>query len=199
MPLGGRHLAAPGLCVGSLAASVLSAFKNELFEFAPRLLGGALLLPQTSPPTASLQLLLPISFINTGYAEGVIEWVALKLVPSDGGDSFVYEPSLEIDLMKFTQGRRGLHADSTIGAFHPFPLESKKSVNEPILCLPRAAPDGKVTQLPTGTYRMDICLEASNASALQLMLSIDEAITPKLLGDFAAGGSIFVTNRAMRL
>src|ERR1035437_4563540 len=69
-----------GLSIASLAVAILSAFKNELFEFAPAVLGSEIILAQARPIHAKLTVILPLSFVNTGYAEGVVEWVAVKLV-----------------------------------------------------------------------------------------------------------------------
>ncbi len=188
-----------GLSIASLIVSILSAFKNELFDFAPRLVGGALMLPQTEPRSDNLQFVLPLSFVNTGYAEGIIEWVALKFVPTVGGEEFVCDPIAEIDLTKFLQGRRHLHAENILGAFLPFPLESKKSIGKAILFSPQLSADEQPRLFVLGEYRMDVYLKASSESVPQKMLSVEKALTPKLIQDFRAGGSIFVNNREISL
>src|ERR1051326_7525949 len=104
-----------GLSIASLAVAILSAFKNELFEFAPAVLGSQVIFVQARPIHAKLTVILPLSFINTGYAEGVIEWVAVKLVRRTDRQSAVLHPTLEVDMLKFWQGKHYLHADNTIG------------------------------------------------------------------------------------
>jgi hypothetical protein len=63
-----------GLSVASLAVAILSAFKNELFEFAPAVLGSEIVFAQAKPARAKLALTIPLSFINTGYGEGIKRW-----------------------------------------------------------------------------------------------------------------------------
>lgn len=186
-----------GLSIASLAVSVLSAFKNELFEFDPQLVGGAIILPQTEPRSNSLQFILPLNFVNAGYAEGVIEWVALKFVPTDGGEPFICDPVAEIDLVKYIQGRRHLHAENILGGFLPFPLESKKSLAKAILFSPQQTTE-RVREIVRAEYRMDVYLKAANRRPVKI-LTVEKALSAKLLEDFANGGSIMNMNRDIRL
>ena len=155
------------------------------------------MLPQTEPRAVSLQFVLPLNFVNAGYAEGVIEWVALKFLPSTNGEEFVCGPVGEVDLVKFIQGRRHLHPENMLGPFLPFPLESKKSIGKAVLFSPEPS-DGAQRVLIPDDYRMDVYLKASGRAPVK-MISVERALTPKLIADFAAGGSIFVANREIKL
>lgn len=71
-----------GISVASLAISILSAFKNELFDFAPQVVGGDFaLIHSTAPNVAQSGLLLPVHFVNRGYGEGVIVAISRAIAP----------------------------------------------------------------------------------------------------------------------
>ena len=157
-----------GLSIASLVVAILSAFKNELFEFAPAVLGSEVILVQPRP--TPLTVILPLSFVNTGYAEGVIEWVAVKLVRIADGHFTVLHPTLEIDQLKFWQGRHYLHADNIIGTFASFPMESKKVVVKSILF---SVQEGQTLDLVEGEYRFNIYVKASNARKGRILHSFE--------------------------
>lgn len=182
-----------GLSIASLAVAILSAFKNELFEFAPAVLGSeVIILAQERPIHANLTVILPLSFVNTGYAEGIVEWVALKLVHTADGDFSVLHPTLELDLLKFWQGRRYVHADNLIGTFTSFPIESKKVVVKSILF---TAPDGaKPFTLVEGEYRFDIYVKSSNARKARVLHSFKYTVSDQNLSSYVSGKTLALSD-----
>jgi|ERR1051326_644034 hypothetical protein len=186
-----------GLSIASLAVAILSAFKNELFEFAPAVLGSQVIFVQARPIHAKLTVILPLSFINTGYAEGVIEWVAVKLVRRTDRQSAVLHPTLEVDMLKFWQGKHYLHADNTIGLFTSFPLESKKVVVKAILfTVPTAA---EPFSLSEGEYRFDIYLKASIAKRAKVMHSLTYTFSEQFLTEYISGKTMVLGDLGIRL
>jgi hypothetical protein len=181
-----------GLSVASLVVAILAAFKNELFEFAPAVLGSEVFLAQAQPAHDKLTVIIPLSFINTGYAEGVIEWVAIKLTYITDGQFSILEPVVEVDLIKFLQGKRYLHAESTLGQFASFPLESKKVVSKAILFA--ASPDKPSFTLVEGKYRFDVYVKSSSVDKAELLHSFNQEFTKDLLTKYLAGSSIMLSS-----
>ncbi len=177
-----------GLSIASLAVAILSAFKNELFEFSLAVFGAEVILAQARPVHAELTVILPLSFVNTGYAEGVVEWIALKLVRTADGQFAVLHPTLEIDQLKFWQGRHYLHADNTIGTFSSFPLESKKVIVKSILFV---IPEGKPPfALAEGEYRFDIYVKASNMKRAKVLHSFKYTFSDEFLSEYVSGKTV---------
>lgn len=179
-----------GLSIGSLAIAILSAFKNELFEFAPAVLGSEVIL--THPRlNQEFAMILPLSFVNTGYAEGIVEWVAVKLVHIADGHFSALHPIFEVDLLKFWQGKHYLHAENTIGTFASFPMESKKVVVKSILF---AVPEGRRFALVKGEYRFDIYLKANNIRRARVLHSFKYSLSDEFLSEYASGKTMVLSD-----
>ena len=113
----------------ALVVSVISSFKNELFGFSLKIISGELILAYPSAEShESLALIFPLSFINQGYGEGIVESLAIKVIHTESKIVKLYSPLLEIDIQKFLQGKRRLHAENIIEEFAAFPLNSKEAV-----------------------------------------------------------------------
>ncbi|MFQ5799620.1 MAG: hypothetical protein ACE5H0_13135, partial [Bacteroidota bacterium] len=119
----------------ALVVSLLSAFKAELLPADVDLIGGDVLLAQTTP--LSQQPVIPIAFslgfINRGYGDDIIEWIAVKTTNERNRVVKLLTPIVEIDFQKLLQGRRRLHAENVIGPFAPFHLAAKTSITKTIV------------------------------------------------------------------
>jgi hypothetical protein len=120
------------IAVTALLVSVLSAFKEDVFPFRPRvLLDEVVLAAPTGSSHDSPAILLPLAFLNEGYGSGVVEGLTLKVTM--GANSKVYTPVSEIDYAKFISGKRAIHAENVIGAFNIFPLAPRATLKKCIL------------------------------------------------------------------
>jgi hypothetical protein len=72
-----------GVSSTALLISIFSAFKNDLFPFHLKVLAGDLILLE-SQQSPSVDLILPVTFINLGYADGVVESIFLKVTDNKG-------------------------------------------------------------------------------------------------------------------
>ena len=184
-----------GLAIGSLAVSIIAAFRSELFGFAPAVVGGETLLAQTQPPSTTFNLVLPLHFLNRGYGDGVVEWVAVRLWLHGAAEPILLTPVCEIDMMKLIQGKRHLHAENVKGSFAAFPLEGKKSVSKAILFKDEVQPGTAAPVVNPGRVRFEIYVKGNNAKKAKLALTIVQGYSQEMLASYATGTSIHNVQR----
>ena len=130
-----------GISLLALIVSILSSFKDELFPFQLYVFADGLHLVRTPalPPNSdmiSIVILLPVTFFNRGYSEGIVQSIRLKVIGEKSGFKHDFLPSVEVDMGAFVQQKVGLNASNTIGTFVGFLVESKKAVKKNIVFTP---------------------------------------------------------------
>src|SRR5688572_1360610 len=97
------------LATAALAMAVLALVRARMLEFRPEVLGGDVILPRPGRAQDSVKLLLPLQFSNAGSADGVIEWIAIRMTVNDQRErSVLLSPVAEVDLQRFIQAKRQL-------------------------------------------------------------------------------------------
>src|SRR5262245_5843262 len=97
----------------ALALAVLALLRGRALAFAPEIIGGDVILPRSST-AGGVKFLLPLQFVNAGYAGGVVDWVALRLtVDGDKTHSVLFSPVAEVDMQHFLRAKRRLEADNS--------------------------------------------------------------------------------------
>ena len=102
-------IAIPALALASLALS-----KAKTLEFCPEVLGGDVILPRAGSAEERPKLLLPLQFNNCGYADGIVEWIAVRFTLDGRVErSQLMTPVAEVDMQRFIQAKRRLeeHVD----------------------------------------------------------------------------------------
>jgi len=184
------------LSVIALAVSLVSAFKNELFDFNLRAIPGELTLAlPTSPSHRSLAIIYAVSFINQGYGHGVVQAVALKIQGADGVR--LYTPVAEVDYEKYIQGRRLLHADNIRGPFAPFVLGSREASKRFILL----SQEEKNERFPfkewrPGKYVFELWVTTSSDGKGKAVDTHEWEITQEMIdGYFQGHGAVLTTQK----
>src|SRR5262245_57527444 len=97
----------------ALTLAVLALQRGRALAFAPEIVCGDVILPRSST-AGGVKLLLPLQFVNAGYAGGVVDWVALR-VTTDGDKerSILFSPVAEVDMQHFLRAKRRLAADNS--------------------------------------------------------------------------------------
>jgi len=130
-----------GISIIALIVSILSSFKNELFPFELSVFTDRLHLVacESLPPITgkSIVVLLPITFFNRGYSEGIIQEIKLFVKAKKSGIQKEFLPSFEVDMAAFIQQRKGLNASNSLGVFVGFLLEAKRAVKKNIVFGPK--------------------------------------------------------------
>lgn len=190
-----------GVALLALAISVLTVVKMRMFEFRPEVLGGDVILPRAGKAAGSAaRLLLPLQFSNSGYAGGIIEWLALRLtLDGDNARSVLLSPVAEIDMQRFIQARRSLTDDNTLEPFAGFALEGKRALAKFVLFdvaeRPRAAP----LRLQPGRYGFELFIKASNSPHPRLERSFEHVVEQKHVEDYRDDAAVYLINYQITL
>jgi hypothetical protein len=181
------------ISLSALVVSVVSAFKDDIFPFKPRVLFGEVVLT-THPglPEDSPTVLLPLVFINEGHGSGIIEGLTLEI--ESGKTVKVYTPVLKVDYQKFFSGKRTLHDENLLGAFNVFPLGSRETLKKSIAF----TQEEKSTRYPFSTWSpgphvFRLYLKHSGRTLRIEVGAITKEINSEMLADYKAGVSISLT------
>lgn len=115
----------------ALLGSLLSLFKEDLIPFQLRVLAGDVILLNDQPNPA-IDLVLTITFINKGYVDGVIEFIAVKVTNSKGHKK-IYVACNELDSrVIFNIIRQPQTNTNNIipFPFSAFPIQSRQSIKK---------------------------------------------------------------------
>lgn len=186
-------LLALAVSITALAMAVLTLFKSRMVEFCPEVLAGDVILPRSAGST--LKLLLPLQFSNDGYADGIVEWLALRLtLDGQTSSSILLSPVGEVDMQRFIHAGRRLNEGNTIEPFTAFALEGKRALARFVLFdvaeRPRAAP----LQLQPGRYSFELFLKAGNCPRPRLARSFEHVLEPKQLEEHRNDSAVYLIN-----
>lgn len=186
-------LAALAVSILALAFAVLALVKSRMVEFCPEVLGGDVILPRAAGNAT--RLLLPLQFSNDGYADGIIEWLALRLtLDGQTAGSVLLSPVGEVDMPRFIHAGRRLNDGNTIEPFTGFALEGKRALARFVLFdvaeRPRAAP----LQLQPGRYSFELFFKAGNSPRPRLARSFEHVLEPRQLEDHRNDSAVYLIN-----
>lgn len=183
------------LSVPALAMAYLALVKARMLEFCPEVLGGDVILPRNQRPRDGVRLLLPLQFSNAGYADGIVEWIAVRVTVDGRTDaSLLLGPVAEVDMQRFIQAKRQLEED-TSEPFTRFVLEGRRSVAKFVLFdhaekRRRSEP----LQLRPGRYSFELFIKATNSRQPKLERTFEHVIEQKHIEDYSAGSSVYLIN-----
>ena len=178
------------ISLAALAVSIVSAFKDDIFPFRPRVLLDEVVLAAPGPANRlSPTVLLPLTFLNDGNGSGTIEGLTLK-VQCDSV-AMIYTPVAEIDYTAFITGKRIVHAENLRQAFNPFVLGSRAAVVKCILftqeCASARYPFNDWTH---GNCSFALYVKHSAASNPVIAGTVVNNVSLQMLSDYKAGGSV---------
>lgn len=179
----------------ALVVSLVSSFKNELFGFRLDVVASELVLASpTTPSHNSLALVFPLSFINRGYGEGIVESLAVKAVLGKTQETKLYTPVTEVDMMKFIQGKRRLHAENTLGTFAAFPLDTKAALKKYILFTQEERNENyPFSPWEAGEYRFEVYAKTSAGGKPHKVTEFEYEITQEILDSYFSGTSQYLS------
>jgi hypothetical protein len=184
-----------GMALAALIVSIFSAYKGELLEFSPQVLAGDVILPRSSRLAGDLKFLLPLQFTNTGHAEGVVEWIALRVTLDGQLDrSLVLSPVAEVDMQKFLQSRRRIDPENTVEPFSSFTLEAKKSVSKFVLFDFTERPRTETMRLRPGRYSFELFLKQNTLRLPMLARTFEHTVEQKHVDEFQNDVTVYLIN-----
>jgi hypothetical protein len=185
--------AALAVSVLAFAIALLAITKARTLEFCPQVLAGDVILPRAAGSAA--KLLLPLQFSNDGYADGIIEWLALRLtLDGQTAGSVLLSPVGEVDMQRFIQAGRRLNDGNTIEPFTGFALEGKRALAKFVLFDVAERPRAAALQLHPGRYSFELFLKAGNTPQPRLARSFEHVIEPKQLEEHRNDSAVYLIN-----
>lgn len=183
------------LSVPALATGVLTFWKTRVLEFRPQVLAGDVILPRASRTKGSAKLLLPLQFTNAGYADGIIQWVAIRLT-FDGKTerSVLLSPVAEVDMAGFIHAQRQLTSANTIDPFTAFALEGKRSLAKFVLFDVAERQRGEPLELRPGRYTFELFLKAANWREPRLEQRFEHVLEEKQIEEYGSDGTVYLIN-----
>lgn len=190
---------APGMALAALGIALLCALRLGILEFAPEVLAGDVIVPRPSRAGKDVKLLLPLQFMNTGSADGVIEWVALRLtIDGDLQRSVLLSPVAEVDMQRFIQAKRRLD-ENAVEPFIGFPLEAKRSLAKFVLFDLAEKGRNQPLSLRPGQYSFELFVKSTASRSPKLERVFEHRVEPKHVEEFANDAPVYLINYAMTL
>ena len=190
---------APGMALAALGIAVLCALRLRAMEFAPEVIAGDVIVPRSRNAGRDIKLLLPLQFVNSGTADGVVEWVALRLtIDGDIGRSVLLSPVAEVDMQRFIQAKRKLD-DSAVGPFTAFPLEGKRALAKFVLFDLAEKARSLPLSLRPGRYSFELFVKSTANRSPKLERVFEHTVEPKHVEEFANDAPVYLINYQMTL
>jgi hypothetical protein len=184
-----------GLCVGLVCAARLG-----VLEFAPEVLAGDIIVPRPSRAGGDVKLLLPLQFMNAGSADGVVEWVALRLTyDGDIQRSVLLSPVAEVDMQRFLQAKRRLDEDNAIEPFTAFALEAKRSLAKFVLFDLAERGRAEPLRLRAGRWSFELFVKSTASRTPKLERIFEHTVERKHAEQFAADAPVYLINYEITL
>jgi hypothetical protein len=182
------------LAVPAFALAGLVLTKAKMLEFCPEVLGGDVILPRTISGER-VKLLLPLQFNNAGHADGIVEWIAVRLTLDGRGDqALLLSPVAEVDMQRFIQAKRKLEQESIIEPFTSFALEGRRSAAKFVLFDHTERNRARPLELRPGRYGFEVFVKSTRSRQPQLARSFEHVLEPQQLEDFRNGATVYLIN-----
>ena len=180
----------------ALAMAYVALFKAKTLEFCPEILGGDVILPRPRVIGDRPRLLLPLQFSNRGYADGIVEWLALRLTPDGRSErSLLLSPVAEVDMQRFIQAKRTLEDESRIEPFAGFALEGRRAVAKFVLFdLAEWRRGAAPLELNAGRYKFELFMKATNGQQPRMERSFEHTVEARQLEDYRNGLTVYLIN-----
>src|SRR4051812_13961029 len=182
------------LSLPALGAAVFVVRRVRMVEFRPEVLAGDLILPRASR-ARSPKLLLPLHFTNAGFADGVIEWIALRLtIDGKAERATLLSPVAEVDMAAFLQAKRQITPDNAIDPFAPFVLGGKRAVAKFVLFDVSERGRSDALELRPGRYGFELFLKASDSPQPRVERRFEHVLADKHIEEYRNDTTVYLIN-----
>jgi hypothetical protein len=189
-----------GLALAALCIAGYGTLKAGLLEFSPEVLAGDVIVPRPSRAGGDAKLLLPLQFTNAGGADGIIEWVALRLtIDGDIQRSVLLSPVAEVDMQRFIQAKRRLDEENAIEPFTAFALEAKRSLAKFVLFDVAERGRAEPLRLRAGRWGFEVFVKSSANRTPKLERTFEHVVERKHSEQFATDQPVYLINYQITL
>jgi len=195
-----RATLALGVALAAVGIAIYGTLKLQLLEFAPEVLAGDVIVPRSSRAGGDVKLLLPLQFMNAGSADGIVEWVALRLTyDGDIQHSVLLSPVAEVDMQRFIQAKRKLDDENAIEPFTAFALEGKRSLAKFVLFDLAERGRTEPLRLRPGRWVFELFVKSTANRAPKLERTFEHVVERKHAEQFAADAPVYLINYQITL
>ena len=201
----GKNIADPAwlalaLAIAAVGIAIYGALKAGLLEFSPEVLAGDVIVPRPSRAGGDVKLLLPLQFSNAGTADGVVEWVALRLtIDGDIQRSVLLSPVAEVDMQRFLQAKRKLDDENAVEPFTAFALEGKRSLAKFVLFDLAEKGRSEPLRLRPGRWGFELFIKSTANRSPKLERWFEHVVERKHTEQFAADTPVYLINYQITL
>ena len=189
-----------GLAAAAVCIAIFGTLKARLLEFSPEVLAGDVIVPRPSRAGGDVKLLLPLQFMNSGAADGIVEWIALRLtIDGDIQRSVLLSPVAEVDMQRFIQAKRKLDDQNAVEPFTAFALEGKRSLAKFVLFDLAEKGRTEPLRLRTGRWAFEVFVKSSANRTPKLERSFEHVVERKHTDEFAADAPVYLINYQITL
>ena len=189
-----------GLALAAVAIAVFGTLRARLLEFTPEVLAGDVIVPRPSRAGGDVKLLLPLQFTNSGAADGVVEWVALRLtIDGDIQRSVLLSPVAEVDMQRFIQAKRKLDNENAVEPFTAFALEGKRSLAKFVLFDLAEKGRTEPLRLRTGRWAFEVFVKSTASRSPKLERTFEHTVERKHTEEFAGDAPVYLINYQITL
>ena len=180
------------------AVAALALFRGRAFAYAPEILGGDVILPRSST-AGGIKFLLPLQFVNAGYAGGVVHWIALRLtVDGDTARSMLLSPVAEVDMQSFLRAKRRLDTDN-VEPFTSFALDGKRALAKFVLFEAAEQRTAPAPRLRPGRYGFELFYKAGDMREPRIARSFEHVLEQKSIEQYEADETVYLINYQITL
>jgi hypothetical protein len=132
--------------------------------------------------------------MNVGYADEVVEAVWLTVTQPEAGYTIECMPTLELDVLKFLQGKREIHGENMLGPFQPFPVGGKQTVSKCFVFYPKpGAPGTKPILVVPGRHHFTLSVRTAGNTSHRPMLTTGRNLDANAVKDYLAGLTVWLS------
>lgn len=186
--------------LSAAAMAWLALTTARMLEFCPEVLGGDVILPRPGRPNERPKLLLPLQFSNSGYADGIVEWIALRLTVDGRVErSVLLSPVAEVDMQRFIEAKRRLVQENTIEPFTSFVLEGRRSAAKFVLFDHAERHRASPLELQPGRYSFELFVKGSHCRQPRLERQFEHVLEQNQVEDYRNGSTVYLINYEVSL
>jgi hypothetical protein len=186
-PLEVKDYVTVSISISALIVAFISNFKSEVFDFELKILSGSvLLLPIV---LRGNYMILPITFVNKGYADGFIEMIVVKVTRNY--QKRIYTSSDDHNEESYNALLRFEEKDDkqTSIPFSGFPLSSKQSLKKYIGF---GIESTEFSEWQEGNYRFELFIKMSQCNKFKQFSKFEHSIEAEKITWFNRGKPVYL-------
>ena len=155
------------ISVAALVISILTIAKSTYLPSRMSIIAGDnYIVDPNKPGNLNPGFIIPITFMNLGYGDCVVETLCLILTEEDG-TKLLYEPITEIDIKSLIQDQHKVHGTNVVNAYMSFGLFGRSSVKKAFLFHQKLDPEVGPIHLTKQSYHVSIRIKLLKDSKLK--------------------------------